>query len=288
MQPKKNAVVIPIYQSSLSPEENFSISNAVRVLAKHDIYFVGPEKLETYLAGLSSQFDRLGAYKIFPNHYFADIDGYNRLMLSSIFYRTFIAYEYILIAQTDSLVFKDELDAWTKKGFSYIGAPWFVGYTNPIKPLRLDCVGNGGFSLRSVPDFLKVLECPRIFKNTLMESWPGNWISNTYRYLKDYHSFVFKNLHLNIKVNEDLFWSLFVPPRCSFFTVPEASEAIAFAFEAHPEYLYELNHHQLPFGCHAWRRYNPKFWELMLEKNVHTKDSINLNKINDVGPNIRC
>jgi hypothetical protein len=271
---KKNAVVIPIYQTSLSPEETFSIRQATLVLAKHDLYFVGPQRLEAYLAGISTQFGGLIRYKTFPDHYFADIDGYNRLMLSSMFYRAFIDYQYILIAQTDSLVFKDELDAWAAKGFSYIGAPWFVGYTQPTKPLRLDCVGNGGFSLRSIPDFLQVLEHPRMFKNTLMESWPGSWISNIYRYLKDYHSFVYKDFQINIDVNEDLFWSLFVAPRCEFFTIPSASEAVAFAFEAHPEYLFELNQQQLPFGCHAWQRYNPEFWEQMFENNMHIRKSI--------------
>lgn len=93
-----------------------------------------------------------------------------------------------------------------------------------------------------------------------MQSWPGNWRSTAYRYLKDYHSFVFGDTHLNIDVNEDLFWGLFVPARCSFFKVPRAQDAIAFAFEAHPDYLYQLNQRVLPFGCHAWQRYQPKFW----------------------------
>jgi len=93
MQIKKNAIVIPIYQTSLSPEEIFSISQAARVLAKHDLYFVGPERLGVFLAGLSAQFGRVIGYKTFPDHYFAGIDGYNRLMLSSMFYRAFIDYE---------------------------------------------------------------------------------------------------------------------------------------------------------------------------------------------------
>jgi hypothetical protein len=266
MSLKKNAVVIPIYQTSLSPEELFSINNAAIVLAKHDLYFVGPARLSGFLAEFSSRFNRPLRYKTFPDQYFAGIDGYNDLMLSSMFYRAFTDYQYILIAQTDSLVFRDELDDWAAKGYSYIGAPWFGGYTKPIKPLCLDCVGNGGFSLRNISDFLRVLNRPRIFKNKLMESWPGSLISNTYRYLKDYHSFVYKNLHFNIDVNEDLFWGLFVAPRCRFFTVPAAVDAVSFAFEAHPEYLFDLNKQQLPFGCHAWERYNPEFWRIQFEK----------------------
>jgi len=60
------------------------------------------------------------------------------------------------------------------------------------------------------------------------------------------------------------------------FTIPLASEAVAFAFEAHPEYLFELNQQQLPFGCHAWQRYNPEFWERMFENNVHIRKSIKI------------
>jgi hypothetical protein len=266
MLSKKNAVVIPIYQTSLGPEEIFSIANASTVLAKHDLFFVGPESLSEFLATLSTQFGRPLAYKTFPDRYFAGVTGYNHLMLSSLFYQAFSDYQYILIAQTDSLVFKDELDFWASKRYSYIGAPIFEGYTQPTKSLRLSHVGNGGFSLRNIEDFLRVLNQPRIFKNTLMQSWPGNWRSNIYRYIKDYHSFVYKNYHLNVDVNEDLFWSLFVAPRCSFFTVPEVSKAVAFAFETHPEYLFELNDQQLPFGCHAWERYNPEFWNAVLEE----------------------
>jgi hypothetical protein len=189
--------------------------------------------------------------------------------LSKKFYQAFDDFEYLLIAQTDALVLSDELEFWCKKQYSYIGAPWFEGYTTPILPLALTSVGNGGFSLRRVPDFLKVLSRPRIFKNTLMQSWPGNWRSTIYRYLKDYHSFVFSDTHLNIDVNEDLFWGLFVPARCSFFKVPRAQDAIAFAFEAYPEHLYQLNHQRLPFGCHAWQRYQPEFWrQIAIDKGL--------------------
>lgn len=37
--------------------------------------------------------------------------------------------------------------------------------------------------------------------------------------------------------------------------------AMKFSFEVHPEVLYELNDKQLPFGCHAYLKYNPEFWK---------------------------
>ena len=75
-----------------------------------------------------------------------------------------------------------------------------------------------------------------------------------------YHSLCFNNIQLNVKVNEDLFWGLFVESQCSFFKVPTPVVALDFAFEAHPDHLFELNQQRLPFGCHAWQRYQPDFW----------------------------
>jgi hypothetical protein len=261
-----HAIVIPIYQKALSQNDLFSIKNAVSVLSRHDVYFVGPTHLIGFLHALTAQFERPVRVQTFADRFFGSIDGYNRLMLSSLFYEAFQDYQYILISQTDSLVFRDELDIWAKKSYSYIGAPWFEGFTQPTMPLQLTSVGNGGFSLRNVQDFLRVLNQPRIFKNVLMDSWPGNILSTCYRYIKDYRSFLYKNTQINLNVNEDLFWGLFVPPNCAFFNVPSPREAVAFAFEAHPEYSYALNNNQLPFGCHAWARYNPAFWSRTFEQ----------------------
>ena len=254
------AVVVPVYRLLTDLAEKLSLEQTLELLADYPVYLVGPTSLEAYFDQLRVDLNARLKSIIFADQYFASIEGYNHLLLSKKFYQAFDAFEYLLIAQTDALVLSDELEFWCKKQYSYIGAPWFEGYTTPTLPLALTSVGNGGFSLRRVPDFLKVLSRPRVFKNTLMQSWPGNWRSTIYRYFKDYHSFVFGDMHLNIDVNEDLFWGLFVPAQCSFFKVPRAQDAIAFAFEAYPEHLYQLNHQRLPFGCHAWQRYQPEFW----------------------------
>lgn len=264
MNMSKNVVVIPIYKSSLTTAEVFSIQRAVSVLEKHDVCFVGPKHLYSSLQHLAAGYSKTIQVITFADRYFRDIAGYNSLMMSLTFYQKFAHYQYLLIAQTDSLVFSDELDSWSNRGYSYTGAPWFEGFTTPTLPLRLTAVGNGGFSLRRVQDFIRVLEQPRIFRNVLMESWPGGVISTLYRFVKDYFSFVYRNVRINVGVNEDLFWGLFVPRQCTFFRVPEPMEALSFAFEAHPEEAYVLNQGQLPFGCHAWQRYSPVFWERLL------------------------
>lgn len=254
------AIVVPVYQRLTDPVELFSLEQTLGTLADYPVFVVGPDKLQPYFAQMRHEINPRIQYKTFADRFFVSVDGYNDLLLSRHFYQAFVDYEYMLIVQTDALVLNDALESWCAKQYSYIGAPWFDGFTRPTLPLTLNSVGNGGFSLRRVPDFLKVLSRPRIFKNVLMESWPGNVVSTAYRYLKDYHSFVFGDVHLNIDVNEDLFWGLFVARRCPFFRVPLPKEAIAFAFEAHPDHLYQLNAQALPFGCHAWKRYQPEFW----------------------------
>lgn len=256
----RHAVVIPVYRATLSPAERFSVQTTISVMASHDILLAGP-------AAMRGQFDRFVdargmalPYLAFADEYFASISAYNRLLMSRVFYEAFSDYRYVLVCQTDALTLSDELDAWCARGYSYVGAPWYVGYTTPIRPLRLMGVGNGGFSLRCVPDFLKVLSRPRVFRNPLMEHWPGNWKSNTYRFLKDYHSLVLANRQFNITVNEDVFWGLFVARKCPFFRVAPINEAVGFAFEAHPDFMFNRNGHRLPFGCHAWERYDRDFW----------------------------
>ena len=254
------AVAVPVYRPLTDLAERLSLEQTLETLSDYPIYLVGPTSLEPYFDQLCLEFSGRLRYLTFDNRFFASVAGYNDLMLSCHFYQTFNAYEYLLIAQTDALVLSDALESWCTRQYSYIGAPWFEGFTTPTLPLTLNSVGNGGFSLRRVSDFLNVLLRPRIFKNVLMQHWPGSMVSTIYRYLKDYHSVVYRDWHFNIDVNEDVFWGLFVPKQCSFFRVPSPAEAVSFAFEAHPDFLYELNQQELPFGCHAWQRYQPEFW----------------------------
>ena len=254
------AIVVPVYQPVTDPFEQLSLAQTIKTLVAYPVYIVGPDKLQGYFEELVTDASGRIRYKTFKDHFFQSIDGYNDLLLSQCFYQAFDAFEYMLLVQTDALVLSSDLESWCAKQYSYVGAPWYEGYTRPTLPLTLTSVGNGGFSLRRVPDFIRVLSRPRLFKNVLMQSWPGGLISTVYRYLKDYHCVAFGNAHFNIKVNEDLFWGLFVSQQCKFFSVPSPAEALSFAFEAHPDHSYRLNNYTLPFGCHAWRRYQSEFW----------------------------
>ncbi|MBQ6993492.1 MAG: hypothetical protein IJN64_03205 [Lachnospiraceae bacterium] len=222
---KSVAVVIPIYKTDLTKEEEISLKQTLKILKKYDIYFAGPESLNL---------KELSAIKIerFSDYYFQSIDTYNKLMLSEVFYERFIGYEYILICQLDAFIFVDRLDSFCSLDYDYIGAPWLCGIYYYIDDKH--CVwhvGNGGLSLRRVNSCIKLLQSKR-------------------REIDGYGS------------NEDVFFSI----GSAEFKVAPIEVALQFSFEREVEKCFEQNGRQLPFGCHAWERYNLEFWRKHIEQ----------------------
>lgn len=254
------AVLVPLYKESITTSEEFSFRNTLKVLSKHDIHVICPARLSGFLSSLKAKLCVNFKTRYFADRYFSGVAGYNSLLKSRAFYKSFDCYEYLLIVQTDALVISDQLDEWCNRNYSYIGAPWFKGFDCPVRPLSFLGVGNGGFSLRKVQDFIRVLSYPRYIPNVMAGE------ASFARFVK--HRFIFSYSFKPFQplVNEDAFWGLLAPRGCNFFTVPAPEAAISFAFEAEPEYLYELNRNQLPFGCHAWEKYNLQFWRKVLSE----------------------
>lgn len=65
---------------------------------------------------------------------------------------------------------------------------------------------------------------------------------------------------VNREIHEDTIWCIYVPQFIDYKVAP-AGEALKFAFEANPSLLYKMNNGELPFGCHAWERYETAFWQ---------------------------
>lgn len=258
-------VAIPIYKTELSAAEALSIARTVDVLGHHTLYFIGPARLSAYLDALCHRYGPRVGFKTFDDRFFSGIAGYNSLMRSVDFYRSFSNHSYLLIAQTDALVVSDQLNHWCERGYSYIGAPWFVGGSEPRQPLEFFGVGNGGFSLRKLSDCLRVLSTPRRIPNFLKSRSNGNTgIRSLPRRLKHEWWFAYNVEPLFPSSNEDFFWGMLVPAVFPFFRVPKPEIALGFAFEVEPRLLYAMNQHELPFGCHAWERCDRGFWEEVL------------------------
>lgn len=254
-------VLIPLYKSALSAAEKLSVERAVNTLGQHAIRFIGPRHLQPELAVWAQHYGPRVQSTVFDDRHFTGIKSYNSLMRSRGFYAAFSEFSHILIAQTDTLVLRDELEAWCGRGYAYIGAPWFVGGSQPQRPLQFLGVGNGGFSLRRVADFLRVLERPRRIPNFIKSRRrETRGRSSGVRRLKHEWLLAYNFEPLFPTSNEDFFWGILVPAACPFFRVPGLADASRFAFEVEPRHLYALTGEQLPFGCHAWERYDRDFW----------------------------
>lgn len=255
-------------------------------LGSFDRYIIAPENL-------TLDFDDFRILR-FRNRFFSGTDGYNRLMLSTDFYGGFIDYKYILIYQLDCLVFSSQLEYWCNKEWDYLGAPWFTECSgDPVGGFW--AVGNGGLSLRKVESCLAVLRSRvfiqhpklrgkmtgrfqlsprlhaafRLLKTFLSKQGYKNdvrWFTETLsRLLK---TFLSKHGYKNsvrwftetFGANEDRFWSLKAKHFLPEFRVPTPREALPFSFECAPRFCFKENSECLPFGCHAWSKWDRQFW----------------------------
>ena len=252
---KQVAIILPLYQKKLSSTEEKSIKSLTKYLSDYPIFSIGPK----FCKNIKKEF----TFIEFDSSYFIDRNNYSKLLLSSSFYNTFADFKYILIYQTDCLVLSSNLSEFCSLGYDYIGAPWFKDKNFPEKGFSR--IGNGGLSLRKVSSFLRVLRSKHIIKWSSIFSiqlpdrpyWDYYKKINVMRETKKGIDWYAKNYSLN----EDLFWSdrakLFYPE----FKIAPVEIGLKFAFEAHPKYCFEKNIENLPFGAHAWEKWDREFWE---------------------------
>lgn len=261
------AVVIPIYKDGLSSFEVKSLKQCVKILSKYQFVFVSPYGIEmkeiNAIMGAKSY-----VIEFFEHKFFAGVEGYNRLMMTKDFYSRFCKkFEYILIYQLDCFVFSDQLTEWCHRGYDYVGAPWFIDYGEHKTQNDLWLCGNGGFSLRKVSYFLKVLSWPFPFK------WNVKLIARRYyfrlmlSFLKGTGNVTLFEVDSSIEGNqEDVFFSYYTRNTSVSPNIPSAEVAMTFAFEKSPSYLYELNNNRLPFGCHAFHKWEyDTFWKQFIK-----------------------
>jgi hypothetical protein len=255
MKPCLVKVIIPVYRNILSEQERISLDRAYHILANYPLVVVKPSSLA--LDALLERYPAL-TFESFNDDYFQSLSSYNRLMLSAEFYERFADTGYVLICQLDAYIFKDELEEWCLKGYDYVGAPWLVRPVYRFPLLRLTSwikkqycdvfhlpngqttnfqVGNGGLSLRKTDSFLHAIK--------LLQPVIQRYLSG-----KRHHTH-----------NEDVFWAVEVNRHGLGFSYPDYMEALQFSFDKYPEWCYQLNGYQLPFGCHSWyKRKMKKFW----------------------------
>lgn len=266
------AVVIPVYKEfkSLNNLEINSLLQCFKKLVGHDVVFVGPANFNFYdYLFLANDNSTSAKVQRFDNHYFESINGYNLLLVSPLFFGKFKNYKYILVYQTDAWVFKNELSFWCESGYDYIGAPWFSSFSQNNTTSKIIGVGNGGFSLRNVKKTISILQRIRMLKY-----FYSIWCNFKLETLISFNKTILRlNFYFKIKafwelpslfscdvMQEDEFYGHLVSKLFKDFHLAPISEALKFSFEVNPRHLFEMNNYKLPFGCHAWEKYDRDFW----------------------------
>jgi len=261
-----------MYRSRLNRDEKISQRHLLHFLGRFDKYLVVPENLEPGLDGF--------AIKRFGNEFFHNTVSYSALLLSREFYEAFNLYDFILIYQLDALVFSDQLMDWCGLGWDYIGAPWIKSADADF--VDAPAVGNGGFSLRKVESFLRVIDSPgfgaeldryggALRGEPVWTTAPHLTISEriirrfTNRFGRGAAAATLDSPERRLYgINEDYFWSFKAINYWPGFKIAPVEDALRFSFEVEPRRCYALTGFQLPFGCHAWNKYDRNFWQPFL------------------------
>jgi len=265
-QPSKLvAVVVPLSnREELTPAETISFNHLTHFLGNYDKYLVAPKSLQINYSDFT--------IKRFDNRFFGSAAAYNKLMLIPKFYEAFIDYKFILLYHLDSLVFSDDLIKWCERDFDYIGAPWIKFPDAPYAgmPAYEGKVGNGGFSLRKIRSFLKVFDSKTLETDPIVY-WKENFSSKpAYVQVRNFHKRFLKRMRIFNSVrwelsrytkNEEHFWANRATHYYPQLKIAPVDVALAFAFEYAPRLSYRHNNYRLPFGCHAWEKYDREFWK---------------------------
>jgi hypothetical protein len=261
---KRVAIVIPMSsRTELTEEERISKLQLERHLGGYDRFLLVPE-------GVTHDFEGYRNIE-FPKRFFGSAANHGKLLGTRAFYRAFLDYEFVFFYHFDSLVFSDQLEEWCDRGIDYIGPPWVKCEDSPW--VTRPRVGNGGFTLLRVEAALKALTGryvanPSFFWFDLFTAYAPAWFVKLLeriewfwparRLLREWREVHDPCAHNR---NNDIFWSdkavLYHPG----FRVASLEDGLRFAFEVSPRTCFEMNGRRMPFGCHAWGRYDKTFWQ---------------------------
>ncbi len=259
------SIVIPVYKPHIDISEELSLKQCFTILNKYDIIFIGPEDLKTeYYSDFCKENNKKFKFISFKKECFQDLHSYSNLLLQSSFYKTFSDYKYILLYQLDALVFSDQLEYWCEQDYDYIGAPWFDGMDRCCIYSKMQTYGgNGGLSLRKVESAIQILDDLQTKKVRLKR------LSNKYTVWQRIKWFCFYHKSLKQMIDdsnlyEDIVWVKVIRRFFKNYRVALGKIAQKFSAECNARVIYHNNADKLPFGCHAYLKYEPDFWSEFL------------------------
>jgi hypothetical protein len=224
-------VVIPVHRPTLNNFELISLTQCAKVFSAHKIRLVAPLYLD--LTQYREIIRGADVVRVESQH-MESRSAYNKLMLSPRIVDELDSFSHMLIHEPDAIVLRDELYKWCLAPYDYIGAPWFEGWGEARIDAPIIGVGNSGFSLLRLDSFRSFSALTR-------------WQARDWRGHCDY------------------FWAFRVPRLEPTFRVAPVAEAVRFAWEVHPRRCMAMAGGNLPFGIHAWFKYDLNFLRPHLE-----------------------
>lgn len=242
------AVVIPVYKTELSKDEEKCVKRYVKVLDGESLFFIAPEHIDkTYY---EKNFPSV-KWMLFEDKYFTGTKSYNHLLLNVKFYERFGEYDYMLIAQTDAVIWQEDnkLSEYMDMGYDYIGAPWvperriweWTTHKKTSFPFfEIRCakkkgqgitMGNGGFNLRKVDKSAQLIK-----------------------------EFSWRKIYWFFKRNEDIFFGLFGRENKCGFKLADVDTGLKFAREY--DLKTAVTRGEIPFGVHGWSKDFASFDEM--------------------------
>ena len=232
-------VIVPVYRTVLTTDEDLSLKQLFTILQGRQIVFIHPKSMDT------SAYQKWPAKALqFEDRCFRTAADYSGLLLSLEFYNHFREYEFMLIHQTDVFLCQNNLTFFTHLEIDYIGAPWLTPKRCPFWCLRGSrffafpwlmrafSVGNGGLSLRRVNKIIEVLEQNPFYAAAAR-------LTGTH---------------------EDVFYSSLRGDGPARLRIPDQQIALSFAFDRDPRACYAANGYRLPFGLHNPWGYDRDFF----------------------------
>jgi hypothetical protein len=263
-------VLVPVHKPVPSNLEIISLRQCGRCFAGRPLVLLAPAGLD--LSNYQALLPNARVILVDPKC-ISSVSAYNRLMITPMIYHSLSAHTHVLVHEPDALVLRDELDFWCEQPYDYIGAPWFADYLNAKPDAPLLGVGNFGFSLHRPAVMLMILrggqrwygaaqlrwDLSRAFRkgeaNSLIRILRGAGAAGTLRGA----SAIYDD-------NCDFFWAQTVPKLVRDFRIAPPEVAVKFSWETLPRKCYKLCDGDLPFGLHAWARYDFAFLKPLLER----------------------
>jgi hypothetical protein len=263
------AVVVPApTRAQLSADERTSLRHLTHYLGAYDKYLAAPVGSPVALPRFETRY--------FSKKFFGSLSAINNLWYAPQFWEAFTDYKFILWYHLDCLVFSDQLEEWCEADLDYIGPPWIRSADSLW--VHTPRVGNGGIALAKVESCLRVLHnrsvqepstywmdmlarnhrALRPFAEVAQRAqryWPRSRVLD--RMLTQWDTMENPDRHGR---NSDLFWSDRAVHYWPEFKVASLEQGLRFGFEVAPRTCFEMNGRRMPFGCHAWPRYDREFW----------------------------